>query len=146
MKRIAYTLTLMLIMACAVPVAQARAAQGQKDVDTRVDGQTWVYSTEEEKLAFLLGVEATLATEQILVDRYNEGEKKPVRKASPFVRGWMKAFKDVSRRDIAAQIDAYIAAHPDVRTKHIFEIVWFGLIEPKTGIKGASAPSKAWNY
>ena len=153
MRHIVYTLMLLAVTACAAPAFAAQlseAAPGKEGL--KVDGQAWMSSTEDEKLSFLLGVEMMIATEQTLTERYNDVKKEnpktrfPVTASSPFIKGWLKAFKDTSRREISAEIDKYINAHPDARTRHVFEIIWKELIVPKAGFKWRPKHAREWDY
>ena len=140
MRHFAYTIMLMLIAFFALPVYGTAAESSADKRDLKIDGQTWLSSSEDEKLAFLLGVEVMIATEKVLAERMGETrkareDKPPYSGPSPFVRGWLKAFEDTDRRQIMAELDKYIETHPDAQGRHIFEIIWHEFIVPKAGLK-----------
>lgn len=151
MRHFVYALVLLMVTVCTMPVFASAADLTANKKDLRVDGQTWIVSTEEEKLAFLLGVEVMVATEKALAERIGEArkaraDKRPYSGPSPFVKGWLKAFPDTDRRTIMANLDKYIETHPDARTQHVFEILWYEFIAPKIGSKWQKKESEAWTY
>ena len=140
---------LMLALALAVP---ASAAEAKKTLpapkeSTELTGDMWLSSSKEEKLAFLLGVEMTIATERYLAQKTrdmdkNERREKSLRRNEPstFAKGWLLVFQDLTRSELMDKLDAYIEANPEARNSHVFESLWKGFIEP--GLKQARLARK----
>ena len=143
---------LMLALALAAPASAAdekKTLHSPKE-STELTGDMWLSSSKEEKLAFLLGVEMTIATERYLAQKTRDMDKKERREKSlrrnepsTFARGWLLVFKDLTRPELMDKLDAYIEATPEARGSHIFESIWKGFIEP--GLKQARMARKGGN-
>ncbi len=91
-----------------------------------ITGREWAQSSKAEKLSFLYGASSVAAIEKIAAERAG-------REPSPFAGGWMDAFGDKTPAQIEAEIDAWYDRHPGNRNRHVFEVIWYELIGPKTG-------------
>lgn len=113
------------LLLCATPVFAAFEQSGEKGIT----GTDWLASSQDVKLSFLLGVEATLAAEYSL-DEAKATAKKVEVEVSPFMAGWIKAFSNSTRPQIMEKIDAYLLANPKNTDRHVFDIIWTELILP----------------
>ena len=112
--------------------ALASAAEDRNPVDI-VTGELWVMSKQEEKLAYVLGIESAIYIEHMIDKKARESKKDTqatLHNLSPFEKGWVKAFENVTREEIAARIDAWIKDHPDQQTRPVLAIIWYELIAP----------------
>ena len=70
----------------------------------QLTGAVWQKTPEAEKLAFLFGVETAITVEYFVngkvVEKATKEGKRPVYTLSPFEKGWMKAFKGMSRASV----------------------------------------------
>jgi len=113
----------------------ARTEEGRSGTASRqtktgdVNGWVWQDSDNAAKLSFLLGVENGIAMEYALA-RIQAQEQGRNLALSPFQQGWMDAFDNVPRQRIVGNIDAYYAAHPDERDRHVFDVIWTEMITP----------------
>ncbi len=139
-----FFLGLVLCCACILVCTPASAVEKShvgapsNPVD-QFTGVLWQHSTEAEKLAFLFGVESAITIEhfvnaEITQQAVKEG-KKPVYTLSPFEKGWMQAFKDVHRKELARQVDAWYAAHPDQLKRPVMAVIWYEVIVPCHHVK-----------
>jgi hypothetical protein len=122
-------MALILLFGGAVPGARA---DNLNPVDT-VTGELWMLSSQEEKLAYLLGIESAISLEEMLSKKSLESKKEaraPLHNLSPFEKGWIQAFKGVTRKNIAARIDAWLKAHPERHKEAVLGIIWNELIVP----------------
>lgn len=151
MKKCVFALTAAVLMMCAAPAFAAQAADAQALKE--LNGAVWMESSQAEKLAFLLGVEMMIATEDYLAAQ--TAGLKPGRvggaqmiSVSPFMKGWLTVFKDTSRAQLADRLDACITANPDTRSRHVFEIIWREMLAPQMqqAKQTAAAKSRPWNY
>ena len=99
-------------------------------------GKYWVDSSEENKEAYLYGIESAIEIEKVISEQtaQNKGAKagrKATFTLSPFERGWMKAFANTSRKEIAQDVDAWYKAHPDQIDRPVLSVIWFELIAPR---------------
>ena len=54
---------------------------------------------------------------------------------SPFEKGWMKAFKGVSRADVVKMVDTWYAANPQSLDRPVMNVIWREIIEPRLDAK-----------
>ena len=113
MKKLFLSLALCCAFAlCCAPAGAAERGQAGKPGNAvdQLTGALWQQATDVEKLSFLLGVESAITVERFVNDRLEERSaqagKPPVSTLSPFEKGWMTAFRDTSRTDIAKLVDA----------------------------------------
>ena len=152
MRKFVFALAAAALMVCAAPVFAGQTAD--KEGLKELNGAAWVESSQAEKLAFLLGVEMMIATEEYLAEKMAEAKVRRGGKGgaainhSPFMKGWLNVFKNTSRVELAGQLDAYVAANPDARNRHVFEIIWREFIAPqmKQAKKTQTAKGGPWNY
>ena len=113
--------------------ALASVAEDLNPIDI-VTGELWMMSTQEEKLAYVLGIESAIYIEHMINKQALENKKNaqvPLHTLSPFEKGWGKAFEHVTRKEIVARVDAWIKAHPDQHKRPVLAIIWHELIVPK---------------
>ena len=94
-----------------------------------ITGAVWRKTTQQEKLAFLVGACSVVAIEHHI-------DLKEADDPSKFTEGWVMAFKDKKWAEIVDKIDAYFAANPDKADKLVMEVVWNELILPTMAAKG----------
>lgn len=139
MRALVYMGIMALVLALAVPAFAADTKTPPRPKDSvEFTGEMWMHSSHAEKLAFLLGVEMTLATEQYMSTRLqdvNKDEKrqKKLRQSEPsaFAKGWLKALGNTTRPELATKLDGYLETHPEARERHVFSIIWDQFIEPE---------------
>lgn len=92
-------------------------------------------TSESNKTAYLFGVESAITVEYFVNSQMTEkaakAGKRPVYALSPFERGWMKAFRDVSRADIVKMVDNWYAANPKSLDRPVLSVIWYELIVPR---------------
>ncbi len=132
---------LALVLACA-PVRAAQVADGdvvQNNPVEQLTGNVWQKTSDTDKAAFLLGVESAITIEYFvntkLAEKAAKSGKKPVYTLSPFEKGWMNAFKGVSRAEIIAQINQWFAANPGQLDRPVMSVIWYELIAPRIAQK-----------
>ena len=111
----------------------ASASRDMNPVDS-VTGELWTMSTQEAKLAYVLGIESAIYIEHMIYQKAREGKKgaqAPLQNLSPFEKGWAKAFENVARREIVARVDSWLETHPDQRKRAVLGIIWYELIVPQ---------------
>ncbi|MDR1777293.1 MAG: hypothetical protein LBR31_05635 [Desulfovibrio sp.] len=101
----------------------------------RLVGTVWQKSDQSHKEAFLFGVESAIALEYFINARMEkmavEKGKKPKSVLSGFERGWMEAFKGVSRAEIAKSVDKWYAENPDKLDRPVLGVIWHEMIAPR---------------
>lgn len=136
MKKIIIALfaALVLCLSGAVAQAEGEAAKTASPID-QFTGKYWVNSQEVGKEAYLYGIESAIEVEyyinQKLAAQAAKSGKKPGFSLSPFEKGWMEAFKDTTRKQIAADIDKWYADHPDQIDRPVLSVIWYELIKPR---------------
>jgi len=102
-------------------------------------GTVWQKTPETEKLAFLFGVETAITVEYFvngkIAEKAAKEGKRPVYTLSPFEKGWMKAFKGVSRAEVVKLVDAWYAANPQRLERPVMNVIWREIIEPRLDAK-----------
>lgn len=135
-------LVLALVLACA-PVRAAESTaisnETQNNPVEQITGTVWQKTDDTNKASFLLGVESAITVEYFvnakITEKAAKNGKKPTCTLSPFEKGWMKAFKDVSRQDIVKMIDKWYAANPDKLDRPVMSVIWYELIAPRLAAK-----------
>ena len=98
-----------------------------------VTGELWLASKQEEKLAYVLGIESAIYIEHMINKKALEsagGTHAPLHNLSPFEKGWAKVFENMTRKEIVARVDSWLADHPDQHKKAVLAIIWYELIAP----------------
>ena len=98
-----------------------------------VTGERWMMSKQEEKLAYVLGIESAICIEHMINQKALElktGAQTQLHNLSPFEKGWAQAFEHVTREDIVARVDSWLEAHPDQQKRPVLAIIWYELIAP----------------
>lgn len=97
-------------------------------------GKYWLNSKLENQEAYLYGIESAISVEVIIneqkMQRAKKG-KKPVSTLSRFEKGWIEAFTDVSRSQIAADVTKWYQDHPDQVDRPVLAVIWHELIVPR---------------
>lgn len=98
-------------------------------------GEIWVNSPASDKLAYLFGIDSAVAVEYFinseLTAKAAKAGKKPVYTLSPFEKGWMKAFANMSRSDISKLVDEWYANNPKELQRPVLNVMWYELIAPR---------------
>lgn len=148
MKKSLLRLGLALVLALTCAAAQAAPAATSTDnlvgdpamnpAGNPVDqftGEIWVNTTESDKAAYLFGIDSAVTVEYFvnakLTEQAAKSGKKPVYTLSPFEKGWMEAFSDVSRADAIKMVDDWYAAHPKELQRPVMSVIWYELITPR---------------
>lgn len=133
MKKVILSLGLALVLSMA-SVAQAAEKEAGNPVDM-FTGKIWQETSDNSKAAFIFGIESALTVEYFVNNKIAEKAakegKRPVYTLSPFEKGWMKAFKDVSRAEIIEMVDQWYAANPKEADKPVLNVIWYELIVPR---------------
>ena len=114
----------MLGALCLVCVLAMPAGAAAPRMD--LTGQQWDQSSAAEKLSFLYGASSVVAIEKAVAEK--SGEKPTV-----FVSRWMTAFQGKTMSQIKQELDAWYAAHPAEKNRHVFDVIWYELIAPRSG-------------
>jgi len=115
-----FLLTGMLCTGTHLSFAQKTAEHPTADLD----GKVWLGSTEQEKRSFLFGAGSALVLEYYVREKHSE-------EPSKFVKGWVTGLKDMTWTDMANRIDTYYKNNPDKTNRHVFDVIWHEIIEPK---------------
>lgn len=98
-------------------------------------GKYWVDSSESSKEAYLFGIESAIAVEYFvnskMAAKAAKAGKKPVLTFSPFEKGWMEAFRNVTRKEMMDEINQWYAANPDRLDRPVMEVIWYELVAPR---------------
>lgn len=130
---------LMLIVAFLLAGASLQAAdEGSQRAANPVDqftGKYWVNTPETSKEAYLYGIESAIEVEYYINSRMAaeaaKAGKKPGFTLSPFEKGWMDAFKNMPRKQIAAEVDKWYADNPGQLDRPVLTVIWYELIKPR---------------
>ena len=135
-------LSLALVLAFAPVHATETVPEAENSKANPVDqftGVAWQKTPEAEKLAFLFGVETAITVEYFVngkvVEKAAKEGKRPVYTLSPFEKGWMKAFKGVSRAEVVKLVDDWYAANPQRLERPDMNVIWREIIEPRLDAK-----------
>lgn len=134
------SLVFALLLAMAAPAMAASQTDGaQAAPQNRIEqltGKAWLASSQEARVALLCGIELALNVEKMGTDMANaeiaknpRATKSDFEEVSPFAQAWYKAFATVPLRDIAAQIDAWYAAHPGQEDRLVLAVIWVELMK-----------------
>ena len=130
-KIIILCVTVLALLSGGPPSASATEDRNPVDI---VTGELWMTSKQEEKLAYILGIESAICIEHMINQKAQEnkkGRKAPLHNLSPFEKGWAKVFENVTREEIASRVDAWLKNHPDQQKRPVLAIIWYELIAPK---------------
>lgn len=134
-------LCLALVLACA-PVSASETAADNTASANPVDqftGTMWQKTTEPEKLAFIFGVESAITVEYFVNAKITEKAakegKRPVYTLSPFEKGWMRAFKGVSRTELVKIVNDWYATNPQHLDRPVLDVIWHEIIVPRLDAK-----------
>lgn len=96
-------------------------------------GEYWLQSTPENKEAYLFGIDSAVAVEKYISEKSQVGKKgkKQIVTLSPFETGWMKAFENMTRKEIVEEVDAWYKANPDKQNRPVLEVIWYEVIAPR---------------
>lgn len=122
---------LSMVALCALLLGIVPAAQAASDPVSQLDGHVWMESGKSEKLAVIWGADCAVLVEYGFRVRAAEQEKSKKLSSSPFEKGWMHAFQDMSRAQIVEAVDAWYTAHPDELSRPVFDVLWREIISPK---------------
>ena len=124
----------LVISFCSAALADEKLPTTNSAVDV-FTGELWQNTSPEEKQAFLYGIDTAVNVEVYVNDMIRENAKKTgktvVSNLSPFEKGWMKAFKKMSRKEIILSVDNWYATHTDQLAVPVMKVIWDTLIEPK---------------
>ena len=144
MKKSVLCLALSLALVLAFAPVHAKEVMFEADnskanpVD-QLTGAMWQKTPEAEKLAFILGVETAITVEFFVngkvVEKATKEGKRPVYTLSPFEKGWMKAFKDMSRAEIVKLVDAWYTANPQSLERPVMNVIWYEIAESRLAAK-----------
>ena len=148
MKKSLLRLGLALVLALTCVAAHAASAATSSDnivgdaamnpAGNPVDqftGEIWVNTTESDKAAYFFGIDSAVTVEYFvnaqMAEQATKAGKKPVYALSPFEKGWMEAFSNVSRSDIIKMVDEWYAAHPKDLQRPVMSVIWYEVITPR---------------
>lgn len=118
MRKRVCSLVLAALLACGACLSASAAESGLD-----LTGAQWLDSARGEKLAFLYGASSIVAIESMIAERAG-------REPSVFVQAWVKAFRDTSWPEIEGKLDAWYAAHPGQRDRHVLDVLWKEFLAP----------------
>lgn len=133
-------LSLFMAMALLCGAAQAAETDANPKPASPIDqftGKYWVNSQLTNQESYLFGIESAIEVEYYINSRLAaqsaKAGKKPAFSLSPFEKGWMEAFKDVPRKQIAEEISKWYDEHPDQLDRPVLAVIWYELIAPRLG-------------
>lgn len=98
-------------------------------------GKYWVESNPDNQKAYLFGIDSAIAVEAFIHDQQaskaKKGSKKHVYTLSPFEKGWMEAFKNVSRDQIIEEVNKWYKEHPQDLDRPVLAVIWHELVVPR---------------
>ena len=131
--------TLSLVWAGQTFAEEVHTNPSGNNVD-QFTGKYWLASSPENLEAYLFGLESAISVEVFINEKQIEAAKKKGRKAvstlSPFESAWIKAFTDVSRKQIMEEVTNWYKAHPDQENLPVLEVIWKYLILPRMAENG----------
>ena len=107
------------VLLCGVCTSAQAASLSPVDLT----GEHWKLSTDAEKQAFLYGASHIVVIEQITAEKTGTPP-------SPFVAAWMKAFGQMSWKQIQKQLDDWYASHPEQAARPVFDVLWYEFMAP----------------
>ena len=127
------------LLAGAPAFAADAAVNAPKSPIEQFTGEYWIQSTPENKEAYLFGIESAVEVEKAIAERKGASkatkrDRKGTYTLSPFERGWMKAFPDTPRKEIASEVDAWYKANQDQLNRPVMDVLWYEVIEPRLGV------------
>ena len=129
-----------LIVVCTLMLGVSVAlAQDKKGPVDQLTGKVWVETSEENKQAFLFGVECVIAIDHAIAEKMISQKGTPAKKktpqgnyaVSPFEKAWAEAFKGVSRESIVDAVDKWYKENPARLERPVFDVIWYEIIQPK---------------
>lgn len=136
MKKFFGCLALLAMLACPF-LSNAEETHGNPSgnpVD-QFTGKYWLDSTVDNQKAYLFGIDSAIAVEAFIhnlqVANKAKAGKRPVYTLSPFEKGWMEAFKDVSRDHIVEEVTKWYKDHPQDLDKPVLRVIWYELVVPR---------------
>lgn len=126
-------LCLGLILSCGYAQAENQGAP-LGDPVAQFTGKRWLESPDNAKQAFLFGIDTAIAIEAVISERSAakgpKAQRQSVYPLSPFEKGWMKAFKDVTRAELVNRVNAWYEEHPDSQERPVLDVIWYEIIVP----------------
>lgn len=133
-KKLLLSIVMVLVFSISANAAEVYTNPAGNPVD-QFTGKYWMESTPDNQRAFLFGIDTAVAVEYTISNRKvaqnAKAGKKPVYTLSPFERGWMEAFKDMSREQIATDVTAWYKAHPDALDRPVMDVIWHEVVMPR---------------
>lgn len=117
------------VLLAAPSVTPALAAEEVAQVSVvqfpAVQLKDWKNSTQGEKNSFLIGFLSLMALEGF----WQGMDPLPIEQST--INAWVRGLSDVSLRDMANTVDAYIAAHPQNMNMGVIEVLGQEYVTPK---------------
>ncbi len=135
MKKLALCLMLTILVSLSFSIAMAK-----KNPVDQLTGSVWMESSQENKQALIFGVDCAISMEYITAkyQAKQDGKSKEhldlVDTLTPFSKGWILAFSNVTRQEIIAEVDDWYANNQDKLNMPVFSIIWHEVIEPKLNV------------
>ena len=136
MKKLIASLAFMAMLAC--PFLCSAEDAGSNPAGNPVDqftGKYWLDTSLDNQKAYLFGIDSAIAVEAFIhklqVANKAKAGKRPVYTLSPFEKGWMEAFKDVSRDQIAEEVTKWYQEHPQDVDRPVLRVIWYELVAPR---------------
>lgn len=136
MKKFFGCLAILAMLAC--PILSNAEGPGGNPSGNPVDqftGKYWLDSTVDNQKAYLFGIDSAISVEAFIqnlqVSKKAKAGKKPVYTLSPFEKGWMEAFKGVSRDQIVEEVTKWYKDHPQDLDTPVLRVIWYELVVPR---------------
>ena len=113
------SLTAMLILLAGI----FSPLHAQENAAKSVTGVEWMSSTQEAKLAYLLGASSIVAVDIEISKRMNKAPNK-------FTGGWMNTFDKMDLKSFAALIDDWYVSNPSRQDRYLLEVIYYEFIAP----------------
>ena len=123
MKKIVGILSLMVLL---FAVGTAQAEEVKRSVN--MNGYDWNATPHNEKLAFIEGINYSVAIE-FEIEKIMQKESKPSI-ISPFEQAWLNKFAAYSTSQIVQEIDKFYVDNPDKMNLSLGRVIWYELIRP----------------
>lgn len=133
MKKTLATAFLALSILASGGIANAAdSATASKSPAELFTGEYWIKSSPENKEIYLYGIESAVDIEnQIASSQAAKKGKRGMYTLSPFEKGWIEAFPDTTRKEIAAEVDAWYKNHPEQLDRPVLGVIWYEVIQPR---------------